>query len=617
MAKIHYIRPNRTTALPSHILFLDCETKGQRVGDLELHRMYMAWTWRVTLDKSNAMVRDKWTFWTDPVVMGDYIESEARAKAPLYVVGSNITFDLFASGLAEHLHNGKWKAELLYDKGLTTIISLKRDGRRLRFLALQNFLQGGVKQWGELLGIEKMEVDFENDSFEQVKEYCRRDVEITGRTFLEYIRFVDAHDMGGFGVTAPAQAFRAFRHRFLKERILHYDQYAFNQFVRRGYYGGRVECGYIGEIAGHRMVKLDINSMYPAVMRGQEYPTRLRQWIREPDRGYVTGALARHCAMAEVELQTHKPAFPLRERGKLIFPTGEFSTILCTASLRYALELGVVTKVRQLLLFDKADLFTDYVDYFVPLRQKYQREGNKVWAASVKILLNSLYGKFGEKRERELVKTDEEEGHFYRRPVALPREEAELEPHEFDWRYEPEEWELEEYVEGMEWAAFGTYCLSVGAEEGPNSQPSIAAHVTDYARMLMWRYMERVGLDNVLYTDTDSLIIPKDALGELQGELDPVRLGALKIEGEANTADFRGPKDYTFGEERHIKGIRVDAKEVGVGSYQQDHFPGLHSLMRMGCLDAFPIGPITKTLKRAYDKGDVQGDGRVFPLKLG
>jgi len=615
-AKIYYIRPNATSQLPRNVVFLDCETKGDKIGDIEFHQMVMAWTWRVAIDKEGNIEREDWKFWIQPDELGFYLEGEARSKAPLYVVGSNITFDLFASGLVEYLRVSGWKAEMLYDKGLVTIIILEKEKRRLKFLAVQNFLGGGVEQWGEMLGLPKGEVDFASAQWDALAIYCHRDVEITGAVFLAYLGFLRGHDLGGFSPTLSGQAFRAFRHTFMKEKILHYDQTQVNRFVRAGYFGGRVECSFLGALPKGSYTKLDINSMYPAVMREEWYPTKLRQWVRDVPVSYLGTQLEDHCLMAEVELSTPESIYPIRRNGKLCFPVGKFRTILSTPSLNHALRRGHVIKIRQLLVFSRAKLFTSYVDYFYPLKQQYQQEGNEVWLKVVKLLLNALYGKFGEKREKELVRCDDPEGDFYRRPVSVPVTAMEEGKAAFDWRYHPENYPEGEHVTGTEWSAFGTYCLTAGEEEGPMSQPAIAAHVTDYARMKLWGYMERVGVENVLYCDTDSLIIEEKHVPRLDGCLDDAALGCLKVEGTADSLEILGNKDYRFGTERRKKGIRKSAIRNDDGSYTQPHFPGLYSLLRTGITTGFPIGKITKQDRGTYDKGVVHADGRVTPLVL-
>lgn len=636
--KIYYIRRNATAQIPANVLFLDTETKGEPSGDVDVHRMYLAWAWRVTLDTRGSIQRESWRSFTDGGELYQYVSGEARRKAPLCVIGSNITFDLFASCLLEYMEANDWECQSLYDKGLVTILICTKDDRKIKFLAAQNWLQGSVKQWGELVGLEKMEVDLENDTPEKISEYCKRDTEITGRVMLSYMGFVVRHDMGGFSLTAAGQSFRCFRHRFMKKAsILHYDDPNFNAYTRAAYFGGRVEAGRIGRLEGS-FIKLDINSMYPHVMRHYTYPAKFRQWCRGKTVDYLAEKVRSFCCIAEVEIDTDEPAYAVRRDGKLIFPTGKFTARLCTESIRYALARKHIQKVVQLASFTPARLFEGYVDYFYPLKQQYKEEGNAVWEKTVKIMLNSLYGKFGERRSREVTRERVQDIAVSRVPGLYSRDALEDQYPDFDWWCDASDDNTAELIHGVQWSLLHTRVTEVGIDEGPGSAPAIAAHVTDYARMLLYKYMRLVGLDRILYCDTDSLIIEESDLPKLKGVIDNEALGALKIEGKASTVEIRGAKDYSFGGDLRRKGIRAKAtrvcrrcrKEVArsdlrcgqcgdnlrIAAFEQALFPGFYTLLRRGILGGFPIGTVTKTLSARYNKGIVDSAGDVTPIAL-
>ena len=96
----------------------------------------------------------------------------------------------------------------------------------------------------------------------------------------------------------------------------------------------------------------------------------------------------------------------------------------------------------------------------------------------------------------------------------------------------------------------------------------------------------------------------------------PTQLGALKVEGETDHLVIRGCKDYTFGEETRIKGIRKQHYENKDGSYTQAAWPGLYSLISAGITGYYPIALRSSVLARVYDKGVVQPTGYVSPYQL-
>jgi len=564
------------------------------LGEYQLHKMYLGWSNFIRLSKNGKRLADDWMYWEDRKSLCDYVLSLCKSKTTLHIVGSNILFDALSSGLIQRLIDDRWHYKFVYDQGLTTIFSLIKGSMRIKIMALQNFVAGGVKSWGRLLGVEKMDVDLENDDVETIKEYCRRDTEITGKMFLQYLSFVKEHDMGGFAVTRASQSLKAFRHRFMNHRILHYDEEQHNRFVRSSYFGGRVECFQLGEIKDGPFCKLDINSMYPYLMKEYEYPTHFRQWTTKPTIAFVQEKLDSSSCIADVTLNTDVPAYGVRFRGKLVFPTGQLRLCLNSGSLSFALLNGQVSQVHSAMFFDKGNLFDSFVSYFYPLKAHYRKEGNKVWESIVKLTLNSLYGKFGELRDNEILNENDDSGDFYREDI----------------------YDADTNNKGIECCMFGKRIITCGKVEGPQSMPAIASHITDYARLYLWSLIDTIGLEKVLYCDTDSLFIRKRDISTIESILSQDELGKLKLEDESNYLFIRGCKDYTFGEYTKRKGIRKDAQRIDRFKWKQAQFPNLSTIMRMRVTDGFPIRDIEKSAVPIYDKGNVSGDGQVTPFHL-
>jgi hypothetical protein len=230
------------------------------------------------------------------------------------------------------------------------------------------------------------------------------------------------------------------------------------------------------------------------------------------------------------------------------------------------------------------------------MRQAYKAQGNQPFQLLCKFLLNNLYGKFGERFQDDIDmgRVDVELADFtevvYRdRPGDRPRRGYILDGHL--------------YVYGDD-------------HEGMHSAPAIAAHVTAYARMKLWNYIVQAGREHCYYMDTDSLIV--DAIGyqRLASEIDPHKLGKLKLEETADCAEFYAPKDYVFGEVQKIKGIRHDAVQIQDGVYWQERFSKWLTLVRRGVSGEIVIQQQTKHLRRVPDKGIVDATGRIWPLQM-
>ena len=93
--------------------------------------------------------------------------------------------------------------------------------------------------------------------------------------------------------------------------------------ARDSYIGGRTECFRIGTFDGP-LYYIDVNSMYPSVMKTGDYPTKLQGVYKNIEDREVDIWLREKCFIAEVTLSTDIPIYPLVNNGRLIFPTGTF-----------------------------------------------------------------------------------------------------------------------------------------------------------------------------------------------------------------------------------------------------------------------------------------------------
>jgi|SRR5882672_1915698 len=93
----------------------------------------------------------------------------------------------------------------------------------------------------------------------------------------------------------------------------------------------------------------------------------------------------------------------------------------------------------------------------------------------------------------------------------------------------------------------------------PSVNIAIASAVTAYARIHMSKFKNRTDLPNLYYTDTDSLYFD----GPLpEHYVNPTELGALKLEGIYDQAVFLAPKVYALKNDNEliikIKGVKKE-----------------------------------------------------------
>ncbi|CAO4361640.1 unnamed protein product [Caenorhabditis nigoni] len=95
----------------------------------------------------------------------------------------------------------------------------------------------------------------------------------------------------------------------------------------------------------------------------------------------------------------------------------------------------------------------------------------------------------------------------------------------------------------------------------------IAALTTSYARLRLYNYMEKVGGDNIVYTDTDSIVfcVPEGEENPLAGDMGPY-LGQLtnEVKGEMTEFVSTGPKAYCYRDRMADGTVETVRKAKGV-----------------------------------------------------
>lgn len=580
--------------IPGAWCILDTETRPATSGGVTSHYFHIGWTCLWTIPKGKRRGRQEWVYHDDRDAFNDYLLGLCTRFKGLILLGHNIFFDLQAAGSYRVFTRAGWVLDFYYDRGVTYILKCKKQRSTVTVISSTNWFDQSLKKLGKTLKLPKLDVDFESADPETLKRYCRRDVEIVVKALKKYMQFIRAHDLGGLALTKASQAFRAYRHRFMARKILIHSQEHIHDLERAAYLGGRTECFFVGQCSGGPFVSLDINSMYPYVMKKYRYPQRLLAYYESPDPGVIRDRLERRGVIAEVVLKTPEPVYAVKVRGKTLFPTGVFTAFLCSEGLRYALSAGHVREVVRASVYVMADLFTPYVDYFYPLRLKYGAEGNDIFELLCKYMGNALYGKFGQ-LDIHTDLADLFTGDEYSREdvpnlatgrtVVITRFMNKL---------------LTQWPEG----------------EAENSSVCIAAHITENARLELWNLIKQVGRKRVLYCDTDSIKIRVRDLKHVSRKIDPFELGALKEEDRSDHLYLEGPKNYRTEDVRKIKGIPHRAVEVTPGVFTFETFARQVTHMRASQIEGARLIKVRRELKAPYTKGRVSSSGRVTPFRF-
>lgn len=430
-------------------------------------------------------------------------------------------------------------------------------GCRIRFLDTLRHWPMSVKSMGDFIKLPKLEPKGEKDRFDDVL-YCQRDTEIVWKFVSEMSK---RYEFIGATVesTLPSSAFKLFKSRYAEINLQRPNDEICEQLMGAAY-GGRVEIFRTGLLDGDIRC-YDINSLYPFCMAEMAYP--------QPDSGsYSIDFDLKHEGIAEVELDypgRHSvPCLPFRKGGKLIFPVGRLRGTWTMPELRQAhLDGATIRRVFWFYRYRKTCRpFKKYVETIYELRQGTD---DPLMNYTLKIFMNSVYGKFTESGELTIYKNGQE-SKLSRRPE--------------------------------------------------HSNIVLSAYTTAYGRLVLLDALRKYQ-DCLLYCDTDSVFLlnpPRVDCGR--------RLGEWKEEARYRTAQFVLPKcymavDFDGNKKNKVKGVPRSAAADFFQSYSAEYNAPLRFReSRRRLLSPNVWGKKIRSLKSKYEKRTVKSDGTTCPIVI-
>lgn len=613
----HKLQPNKSTSRPTHVIFVDTETCDTPISTTERKLdLKLGWACYIRYNQKRQIRKQEWLRFTGARAFWEFVESHIYSNIKLYIVGHNVAFDFRILGGFAHVEKNNWQPRFIWDKGKVTILTYRVNKATVQIISSTNFFGISLRKLGDLVGLPKLDVNFDATTDKELSTYCRRDVEILIKVWEIWTEFLDAHDLGAFRNTLASQAFAAYRHRFMPFEIMIHNNPTVCELERDAYKGGRSECFKVGEFPTAQYFYLDVNSMYVHQMNTKKYPTKLVGHRVKPGVALLKNKLRNYAVIARVIIDTKHPAFPVVYNKVNVYPVGIFETVLTTPELEFALKHCEVLEVKEMAWYKQDLIFRDYTDYFSHLKESYELAYNPAFRTVAKLFGNALYGKFGQRDEklategkpnpnatlmgtRKAKADDRHKGGIIRHYLTK----LGIFNHDIKQWTRPPGWKEPDFKRAK-------------AEESFNSFPAIPAHVTAYARLQLWNLMCCASRENVFCCDTDSLIVNQQGYENLFPVLDDHAAGYLKVEHSAPNLTINAPKDYILGDRIRTKGIRKDAVEVSNGVFEQEQFLGTRGAKRRGEPDLVTIKKITKHLTRKIKSGTVRPDGWITPFQF-
>lgn len=441
-------------------------------------------------------------------------------------------------------------------------------GKPLRFFNTLRHWPLSVEEMGERLGYPKLPFDPLN------LQYCQRDCEITYRFVEEMLNRYASLGMDDVGATLPSTALKFYTKRFCQVNFHRHESLDVWKRLGRARYGGRCEVFHTWPVESP-VHEYDIVSSYPAAMYRERFPDLGSIDVSPSKPDFQKEGVV--CCKVKSPVQEF-PVLPWRhpDSGRLLFPIGEFKGTWTHAELRYAMKRGYeVIEFYDCVEYESMPSpFKGYIKFLSDLRAEV-KDKDPLLGYVLKIAQNSTFGKFGEEGDLQVISR----GRRYTMS-QVPKH------------------------SNMIWAAY----------------------ILAYGRMALYGFMSEASQKGtLLYVDTDSVFVRSRSKPFGEGGKN---LGDLAYKGTYHYTHFKLPKLYRVDDHYKAKGVPLDkhSQEKDFEHLKREFFyEGVAEFMKpYRYMEARKLKEIpnywretTKQLNAEYDKREMVGGGRTWPLTIG
>lgn len=635
----HYLRKNHGSYAPINWCFLSTASNHLQTigasGDL-IADLAFGCAEHVRIENGRA-TRGSRIFFNNPNDLWSWLFPKCHNGTSLWMVGDGIAkhftlcrgWDLLEAGVLsltppqkKHKHNDDGdlaEAEdqhgLFIDGATTTIIKMYGADFNLHVVDLQNYGGANLDAIAESHCVKlpkRPDLDAPPRKWEH---WLESRVKLLRKHFIGLTNWWRRNDLGVWRHTAASLSMAAFRHRFNKTKLLVHNCDEALKLERAALAGGQFlnfKIGYwYGEAIRHAeavdkaktnkllihhgdVYQLDVNSLYPAMMKAHQMPCELVAW--KPNaclKDWELWSKSLLC-IAKVRVRTTENIYPLWHEGSRYWANGEFDTVLFGPELRNAVEAGEVVAWDLIAAYYPGKPFTGFVDHFFNMRQEAKLQKDHAGDSFAKLILNSLFGKFGQMTQ------DWQESNYPDPPKR--------------WgsfcSIDAQTGQIHDYR-----AIGGFVQVKEARREAQESMPAIAAAITCYGREHMRKMRSIAGPENLIYQGCDSLHVTREGFERLRDNclLCDTTLGALRFVDCASFAHYRGPSDYTFNGIHSISGVKKEAEEEEDYHFEQFEDPSLRKIICRQPDGTIRIRKAKKVFGCYHPRGQADRLGRVKP----
>lgn len=586
------------TGVPARHVIIDTEACLEYADGIQVQ------TWRLgvgaflDLARPGSKRHDQLTAWSTPEEMWAGVTDFCRPHGRLILWAHNLGYDLRISRALEVLPDMGWQLDgIMLENGTAwAAFSDTRPAAKRSLLCcdLTSWLPTSLARIASDLSMPRPAVTFDDVGDDELRDRCEADVRITLEAVRQILDFVKREDLGAFKPTGSGQGFSAWRRRFYTHPVWVHNEPDALEAEREAIWPGRCEAWRHGEITGEVLTEWDLELAHAHIGAECQVPVELngRALIRNP---LDFERYRRHYSiLARVHVKTRAPVVPCRHGGRMLWPVGEFETVLWDPELRLAWAQGAEIRVTRAWSYQRAPALAGACRWIIDSLRGQGWSPSPLELRILKYWSRTLIGRFALRYRKW-----ESDG-------THPR-------HDLQSAFEFEDGS----DEVRELLHVGHQMFELAElQEAAVSAPAVTGWVVSECRRRLWSLCAVAKWSDVLYVDTDSILATAAGSARLRRHIGRGAAHSLRFKGEYRRAKILGPRQLELGPHRRYSGVPLKAIQTGELELTGEVWSSMREAARAGTLDRVIVTPRTFKLAGVDHRRRHNPDGSTSAVEI-
>ena len=589
----HYINPLRANGNPKSWIVIAASSLlgGDRSGYSQTWRRASAQFHR---NMPSGETRERKTSYDTPERLWADISSWCGSGGLTFLWAHNLQWTARVTGLLEQLPAIGWTLDAFaLNPGASWMVW--RNGRAtLKIADTLSVWPHGIDWLGSMFGLGRKKMPPVGAPWHEWDSYTTRDRDILVRAVASYMWWVEENGLGTLAVTGNSQAWKGFRRRFLIHPILVHHDESLLAMERRAMWTGRCEAYWRGSLLREVVDEWDFTMAHNTIARTERIPTVPHMPIGPGSDLAKLLEDERYAVLAEVEVQTDVPCVPMARQGQICWPTGRFHTVLWSPELRIALDQCRDIRVVAGQLYRAESALKGWAEW-VAAHMDAEDLAVPLWAKDIlKRWSNILVGRFG-MRYPKWRKVGQA-------PTSMVSAAALTDS------------------DGEDLGAIIQVGHDIWEQAGwslpRDHAPAITGYVMSAMRARLWRLMNCLPAEALLYVDTDSVLIPDHFRREMDIVSRQPGMEGLRLKRSWDGLSIYGPRQLVTGDSVRVAGLPKVAQRLGRNDFEGEVTESLLEALKAGHSSAVRSTPRQWTIVGEDTRREGTGFGWTKPFTV-